>query len=259
VGASAITPSHTTATGFPKDNLVDDRAGTLFKWAASYTDPTIDVDLGATFVADGLSGLERLIIPANHNIDSIYVQGDTTSGFSSPTALHATPGSPDTDHTAGTLIDIEFDTTSSSEQYIRIGIKGTAQYYLPQIVMTKIVTIGVGPKLEESIDSKVDNTTQIVQPTGLRPSVQHGPQQRVLEYLYENPLESTDLAAMEALVAAVGLHTPFYVDPASWTPFDAPLAVKFNGELPESRHSVLSDVASAAAKNYRLRLIESLD
>jgi hypothetical protein len=263
VGADAITVSDTADTDFPKDNLIDDRAGTLFKWSAGVTNPTIDIDLGATFAADGLSGISRLIIPSNHNIEALYVHGDTVSNFATPTELHATFGAPDTDPVAGTQIDIEFDTASSSEQYIRVGIiGGPVTYYLPQLVLTKIVTLTRGPDLSDSIDQKRDNVTRLVQPTGLSPTVRNGPQQRVLEYVYPAGLSSDDLTNLEGLVDAVGMEKPFFVDPASFsTPpeTDEPaLWMKF-ADMPDIKMFASVPMSGTRIKTFALSLIESLD
>jgi hypothetical protein len=259
VGASAITVSHTAHADFPKDNLIDDRAGTLFKWSASVGNPTIDINLGSGFV----TGLSRLIIPANHNIESITVQDDDNASFTSPATLHAA----DTSINAGTLYDSgAFDTGNSTQQYIRIKINGTAQFYLPQIVLTKILELDIGPVLAEAVDEKQANITRLRQNTGLSPTVQHGPQQRILEYVYEYPLSdagsSTDLTDMEAFVDAVGMTNPFWVDPASFsaTPAtdDPVLWMKF-AEMPRVRLSNRVPMVEDRAKTYELRLIESLD
>ena len=128
--------------------------------------------------------------------------------------------------------------------------------------MTKIVEIGTGVALADSVDEKRDNVTRLQQPTGRLPTIQHGPQQRYIEYEYESPLSGADLTAMEALVAAVGMAYPFYVDPASFsTPpeTDEPaLAMKF-AEMPSSSNSILVPMVGARSKTYRLQLIESLD
>ena len=79
VGAAAITVSDTAHTDFPEDNLIDDRAATRFMWSGSVVNPTIDIDLGS----GPDTGLNRLIIPANHNIESITVQEDDDSGYGS--------------------------------------------------------------------------------------------------------------------------------------------------------------------------------
>ena len=124
------------------------------------------------------------------------------------------------------------------------------------------MTLTVGPVLADAVDEKRANVTRLIQSTGLSPTIQNGPQQRYLEYEYEFALETTDLTKIEALVDAVGMSVPFYVDPASFsTPpeTDEPaLAVKFV-EMPSSRLSVQVPMVNTRAKTYTLRLIESLD
>lgn len=260
VGASAITVSDTAHADFPKDNLIDDRNQTLFKWSAAVTNPSIVIDLGSGFV----TGLSRLIIPADHNIESIYIEQDTTSGFASPTALHASSGTPDTTPTPGTLYDSgTFDTANSSEQFIRVNIVGSStQYYLAQLFLTKTLTLTVGPDLSGSADHYRANVTRLEQNTGMLPTIQHGPQQRMIDYVYPAALSSTDLSAMEAFLASVGMARPFYVDPASFsTPpeTDEPALCMKLLTMPRVTNAVDVPFSGVRRKVFNLQLIESVD
>ena len=254
VGADAITihGSETADPDFPLDNLIDDRAGTLFKFSQSYVSPIIVIDLGA---GPGTTGLDRVIIPANHNITSFRVIEDDAADMGGFNILLA-----NTDTTPGTLIAETM--TSSAKQYIGVQMNTTDLFYMPQLILSKIVTLDVGPALEDSPDGKIDNVTRLERNSGQSPTIQHGPQQRVIEYEYESPLEGADLTAMEALVDSVGMVRPFFVDPASFsaTPEDdePALWMKF-AEMPQSRNSILVPMNGARSKTYRLQLIESLD
>ena len=258
-----ITLSHAENPDFPEANLVDDRAGTLFKFLSSQTDPFIDLNLGPSHGGpiQDTDGIDRLIIPANHNISALYVEQDTVANFASPDPLHATSGSPDTSPVPGTLIDIEFDTKSSDEQYIRVGIIGTDTYQIPQLILTKVATFTAGPDLADSRDEKVANVARQIQPTGLSPTVQLGPDQRVIEYEY--PLiEDADLTAMELLINDVGMSFPFWVDPASFsTPpeDDEPVLWMKFASMPNSSNTVLVPSSQSRSKSFSMRLIESLD
>ncbi len=258
VGAGEITVSDAAHEDFPVDNLIDDRNGTRFSWSGDVTDPTIDIDLGEVFV----TGLSRLIIPANHNIQTVTVLQDSDVAFGSTETLHASDSGP----TPGTLYDSgAFDQKVSDERYIRILITGTAQFYLSQLVLTKVIfgeATSVGPDLADALDGFKTNSLTLEQASGQRPSVQNGPDQRVIRYPYPSPFSGADLTAMEAFVAAVGTHHPFFVDPASFsTPpeTDEPaLWMKFL-DMPEVRNSVLVPHTQARSKTYSLDLIESLD
>jgi hypothetical protein len=168
----------------------------------------------------------------------------------------------DTGINAGELYDSGTFDAASTQRYIRITINGgSTQFYLPQIYLTKIVTIDdTAPNLANSVDQGRANVTRLVQPTGLLPTIQHGPQQREIVYSYEYGLEGTDLTAMEALIAAVGMHRPFYVDPAVVTPFtDEPaLCMKF-AEMPRVSNAIDVPMSNPWRKVYELSLIESLD
>lgn len=256
VGASEISLDGDTAhADFPIRNMIDDRAETLFKFSASVVDPKIDIDLGASFV----TGLDRLIIPADHNIDTLKIIQDTVSNFASPETLHDT----DTGPAPGTLYDSgTFDTAAQDQRYVRIEITGTLQFQIPQLVLTEIETLTVGPNIAASTDAKRANVTRLEQQTGLRPTIQHGPQQRIIEYDYESPLSGADLTAMEAFIAAVGTSKPFYVDPASFsTPpeDDEPALVMKFAEMPLQRNSILVPMSGARSKTFDLSLVESLD
>jgi hypothetical protein len=256
LGVDAITLSSAADADFPVENLIDDRAGTLFKVAAPTVAFDLEIDLGADFATDFPGGLDRLIIPANHNLTYFRVWEDTDPGFGTKVALAGGKN-----QYPGTLVDYEF--TASSKQYLQVHITGASTaWQLPQFFLTKIVELDTGVALADSPDSKIDNVTRLERNNGQSPTIQHGPQQRVIEYEYESPLEGTDLTAMEALVNAVGMVRPFYVDPAEFhaTPgTDEPaLCMKF-AEMPESRNSVLVPMNGERSKVYRLRLIESLD
>lgn len=253
--AGAISPSDSgAANDFPVDNLIDDRASTLFKWASSETDPSLILDLGN---APFQEGIDRLIIPANHNIDSIKIVQDTLSGFGSPTTLHDT----DTSITPGVLYDSgTFDGQASDEQWLRIEIVGTKVFQIPQLYLTTTYTPVRGPNLQDSTDENRDNVLRIVQPTGQSPTVQLGPQQRIIVYDYESPLDGADLVAMEAFIDAVGLAQPFFIDPAVFTPFsdEPPLLVKLEA-MPTVRNSILVPASGARSKTFSFSLIESVD
>jgi hypothetical protein len=256
-GAGNVTISDTEVAAFPQENMADDRAGTVFLWTGTPTNPTVDIDLGE---APFETGYNRLILPPSHNVERLTVeQADNEDFDSNLETLHAD----NTDPVAETLYDSgEFDTQASDRRYIRITFTGSSAQWLSQLVLTKINTLTVGPTLADAPDGKIDNVTTLIQNTGRRPSIQHGPQQRVLEYPYEYALSGDDLTTMEALIAAVGMAVPFFVDPASFsTPpeTDEPaLWMKFSG-MPESRLAVDVPMNATRSKTFRLSLIESLD
>ncbi len=254
VGAAAITlDGDTEDADFPTDNIVDDRANTLFKFSASFTTPNIIVDLGAAFI----TGISRCIVPPNHNYTSIRIQDDDNLAMTTPATLHSTFAA-----TPGQQVDIEFAVGNSTQRYIRLRSLTTDLFFLPQIHFTKIMTLTVGPELVGTPDGFRENFTRIGQNTGQSPTVQHGPAQRILEYNYPAGLTGTDLTNMEAFIADVGMDQPFYVDPHSFsaTPAvdDPPILMKFAEKpIPE----IFVGVASTGVerKTFNLKLIESVD
>ena len=254
VGASAISLDGDTAhADFPVNHLIDDRAQTLFKLAAAVANPKIIIDLGAGFD----TGLDRLLVPSDHSIHiPIRVLEDDNSGFTSPTTLLSWTSS----QTPGQVITESM--TASSERYLVLETSGTLDLQVPQLVFSKTVTLDAGPKLEDDPDFFKANATRLEQNTGQSLSVQHGPQQRLIEYNYESPLEGTDLTKMKALVADVGMHRPFWVDPHSFAADpdadDPPIWMKF-AAMPGSRNSILVPMSGNESKTYPISLIESLN
>lgn len=255
-GYGNVTHYGTLADGYPIYNLYDNRNTTTCAFGTVYTDPWVQVDLGGTFD----TGYNRLIIPANHNIATVKVeQADDAAFTTNVETLHAT----DTGPTAGYAYDSgTFDTQASDRRYIRVTFIGTSVYYMTQLVLTKMVSLSVGPDLASSTDRYVANTRQIVQPSGNVLSVQHGPHQRVLEYTYNYALTGTDLTALEGLITYVGLERPFFVSPASFsaTPDvdDPPLMVRFS-EMPQQKLSVAVPMNGSRAKIISLSMIEAVD
>jgi hypothetical protein len=263
VGVAGISLSEGTEhSGFPIANLIDDRASTLFMWSALVTSPSIDVDLDPTASGTWKTGLNRFIIPANHNIQNLRVYEDSAPTFDTDggnperqlrSLLNTTPG---------VQIDKPFDLFTQSLRYLRIKFFTNAQFYLSQLIYTETVTLDYGPTLAESIDEYRDNVSRLLQKTGISLTVQNGPQQRYLEYTYESGLQETDLTKIEALVANAGMSKPFWVDPASFsTPpeDDEPaLWMKFE-EMPQAEYFVGVPMRDARRKVFRIRLIESVD
>lgn len=254
LGVSSITllGGDTAHADFPVANLIDDRAGTKFRYAGSQGSPWIVIDLGADF-AD--YDIDRLIIPADHNITANIRIGDddnpSLSTFSTKRGTYAA--------VAGNLIDIEFDNVQF-QQYLGMQIQATGTFEYRQLFYSKIITFGKGPNLRDSVDEMRDNFVRLVQPQGISPTVQLGPQQRTIQYTYESPLDGDDLTEMESMIAAVGMIKPFYVDPATFTPFtDEPVIWMKFALMPLSANSILVPKSGTRSKTFILDLIENID
>lgn len=202
-GAAAITPNATVSTDFPKENLIDDRMTTLFKWTNSAADHTIDIDLGAS----GPTGLNRLYIPIGHNLNGmkIRVDEDDDSDYSSMVNLHATELLSSDD-----AVDITFDQAASSERYLRVSFPDNAgAHEIGQLwITTKVILTKQGPD-RHWIDELLPNVIQFEDGS----TIQEDVDQRFVEYTYR-ALGRTpaDLTAIEALVAAVSTYRPFILD-----------------------------------------------
>jgi len=86
-GASALTPDPAADSDFPIDYLIDDRAGSLFKFGSSSASAKIEIDRGT----GTLEAVDRIIIPAGHNLDTkdIIVEDDSDVNFGSVATLLA--------------------------------------------------------------------------------------------------------------------------------------------------------------------------
>jgi len=250
-----VSASHSINTDHPLHGLFDNRLASLCQFAASQTDPYFQVDLGG----GPETGFNRLIIPKDHDISELKVeQADDEAFTTNVETLHAS----DSSITIGTIYDSgEFDTAASTRRHIRVTMVGTFIYYLPELYLTKLVSLTVGPDHTKTVDMQKSNATLIEQPTGLTMAVQHGSNQRVIEYEFTYPLESADITAVEALAAYVGTHRPFYLSPASFsaTPDadDPPLFVRFT-EMPRLQYGPAANLG-VEAKTATMTMLESLD
>ncbi len=226
-GVAALAVSPAAATDFPVDNLIDDRAGSLFKFTSSGADSTIDIDRGAA----GLEAVDRLIIPAGHNFTGTYdLEADDNSGFSSPTALVTAA----TWAAAGAQHDISF--TANTEQFLRIKWLATAQWEVPQIVWTRKRTPVVGPN-SIFLDRLEDSTLDFSKPSGVIASLQLGPDRRRFQYQYRF-IESADELVFDAIWLDTKTLNPFWLDPAFddepviWVKFTEPIDRQSDTEAP---------------------------
>lgn len=148
-GASAITVTD-EASGFPKARLIDDRQKALFKFNTSAANHTIDIDRGA----EGLEGIDRLLIPTGHNLSgaTVTIQADTVSNFATPTALGsgAVP--------AGLIL---FGFGTNTERYLRVKIETSGQWELGEVIWThtRAVTLGVVHRFSDRPEPNFAETT----------------------------------------------------------------------------------------------------
>lgn len=242
-GAAALTPSPAADADFPVDFLVDDRAGSLFKFGSSSSSAQVDLDRGAA----GLEALDRLLIPSGHNLggNTITLEADDNAGFSSPTTLlNAVAVS------AG-LIDQAF--ASNTERYLRLSIGGTGTWEIPEWVLTRTRTTTRGPEPGWE-DYHEHNTLEFTKESGSIASLSLGPDRRVFAYRYRDVKDSDDLAVFSELIAAVGTARPFYLDPAFDT--EAAIWVKLSEDSRQRQDPQVPAATDATQREIELRLRE---
>ena len=118
-----------------------------------------------------------------------------------------------------------------------------------------------GPVLVDSRDTYQHNYLRFETSSGQSPTLQLGSRQRVVTAEWERALSGSDLTAMDAFLANVEMHRPFWVDlPSFSTPpeTDEPvLWMKFQDE-PERRFATQVPSAGTERRKFTLELIEHL-
>jgi hypothetical protein len=248
-GASAITGNNAFHADYPKDFLIDDRAGALCKFNAAATDHHIQVDRGA----GTLEEIARLIVPVGHNFngENVRVRTATDSGFTTgvveilaETAISAT-----------TIIDLAMTGGTEAQRkqrYVRLDWPNSTStaWEIPELVLTRTRTTTRGPEQGWG-DYYRHNTLDFEKDSGVVASLVLGADRRFFELTYRNVNDSDDLDVFSDLITTCGTSKPFYVDPA----FDTESAVWV--KLTEDSRQV-QDPAIPAATNSTQRRIELL-
>ena len=247
-GLSAITPTPVEDADFPADYLIDDRAGSLFKFDSSSASAKIEIDRGA----GTLEAVDRILIPTGHNLGTmdIIVEDDDNSGFTSPATLLAS-----TTVAAGWIDEAM---TSGNQRYLRIRIIGTGTWEIPELIFTRTRTLTRGPEPRWP-DLKRSNTLTFEKESGAAALLSLGPDRRVFEFTYRNVDDgdaTLDLALLLALIDSVGTDRPFIVDP----PFDTESALWMvrASDGRDGHEGALPAATDVPVKRLTLSLIEWL-
>ena len=248
--------SGTADPDFPLDNLIDDRQQFIFQKSAA-VQLILDLDLGASPTTGYDTWLHPRIDQTVQFAASLVEASD--AAFTTDVVVLGTISTVQTRNFK--LNPFAFG-NPTLQRYIRVTqtISDAIRPH-PQFVLSKQVTFTRGPVLSGSVDEKAYNFSRLEQISGEAPTIQRAAPQRRLEYTYP-ALTGADLAAMEALIAAVGMHRPFWVDPHSFsaTPDtdDPVLWMKFETE-PRVSHALTVPAEGTEAKTFHLNLIEALD
>ena len=245
-GAAAITGNNAFHADYPKDFLIDDRAGSLCKFNTSESDHYYQFDRGAS----GLEALIRLIIPSGHNLDgnTITLQADDDVAFGSPTALLTTSA------VAAGLIDKTF--ASNTERYLRLLVNGTGAWEVGQIHLTRTRSmVACGPERGWP-DFKRHNTQDFPLESGVVASLSRGADRQVYELLYLDVEDSDDLAIFADLIATCGTSKPFYLDPMFDT--ESVIWMKLSADSEQQQNPLVPASTDAPQKRIPLAMLEHL-
>jgi hypothetical protein len=210
-GAAAITGNNAFHADYPKDFLIDDRAGSLCKFNAAATDHYIQIDRGS----GTLEEIARLIIPVGHNFngENIRVQTDSDPGFGVdpteilPKAAVSSAGIIDLAMTGGTEAQRKY-------RYVRIDDDDAASWNpeIPELILTRTRTTTRGPE-QGWTDYYQHNTLHFEKESGSIASLALGADRRYFEFTYRNVSDTADLLVFSDLIDTCGTSKPFYMDP----------------------------------------------
>ena len=251
-GALSIPGTSTVAAGYPLSRLIDERRSVNFKFGESRSDHWIQVNRSS----GSEPAINRLFIPSGHNFSAttdIKLRGDSTSDMSgSPiTLINETTNGAD----VGTG-DIDIDLlVSNQSQYVRLEWPSqSGTWEVPELWLTATVTIARGP-VPQWTDQKRQNAIALVKASGEFPVIETGAAQREIAVQYART-DTTDTAALEALVDAVGISKPFILDP----PYDdeAAIVVKLIEAVRVTWDHPVPELG-VKSKRFELRMLESLE
>lgn len=234
-GAAAMTENATVDTSYPENNLIDYRPSSLFKWSNSAANHWIKIDRGAA----GLEQINRLIIPAGHNLSTAtFILQHSTADSWNGASTNAVSD------TFGTGLQ-DFSFTASTEQWWRLYITGTGAWEIGQLVLTnkRTPTRGIDPDWTRL---KIASVVKIPFPSR-DVSLTTAPTRWLYRVRY-NHVDATDLAIFDELFEETGSAVPFYFDqPVSG---GDPLLMGIQGD-PDIRQDHTSP-SGAGAPTYRV-------
>jgi hypothetical protein len=230
---------------FPVANLVDDRAGMLFKFTTSGPAHRIDLDLGT----GTLPILNRLYIPLGHNLTgTIDVQNDDNASFSSPaTVLSGYAVS------AATVVDAEISPVI--QRYYRLLFNGTGKWELSELYYTRTLTsleLATGPE-QGWDDDLIEHVLHLEKESGAAAHFQQGPDQRRWRFTFPGVSLQADLDVLESLYA-LGTHRVFLFDP----PYDTEPAVLATIANRRRQNETRVPAGGAKTMRYEFEVLQSL-
>lgn len=244
---AAMTPA--AAAGFPAYYLHDGGASHIAKFGSSGANSRIDIDRGAGTLAT----LDRLVIPAGHNLgaQTVTVYGSATGAFAGEqTTLH-------TFSSAAGLVNAIL-ATPSAHRYLRTVFAGTGTWELGELWLGRTVTFAQGNASAWS-DPFQPNLLNYVFDSGVTASNELGPAVRRLSFAWDGlgVRDQGDIALMEEVLADInyGQHTFWFQAPESTEPLRL---VRL--DQPYSRSQALRNPRASGfnAFAYGLSMIEDL-
>jgi len=222
-GVGSITANNAVDSDYPLAHLIDNRPSSLMKFDASESDHWIKIDRGAA----GLEALDRLIIPAGHNLNPnctfLAIQSNTSDSFpgGSTRGSIATP--------PNAMIDLDLTEEDPEHRWLFINFTGSDAYELGQLFFSHsrvMTTRGPDPGwVERPVPSMIRRELATREANSLLAA------NRKAWSLKHNALDSTDVAILDDLLDAVGVGAaPFYYDSTEST--DDPRLMRISNLAP---------------------------
>ncbi len=245
VGASAITSKNAFHSDYPKDFLIDDRAGSLCKFAGSASDHSIIVDLGASPVS-----VERVYVPVGHNYSGtqIGMEQDTDIAFPSPTGILYWK------NTTAAAVDHAMD-VNSSERYVRFVWNGTGTWETPELILTQTKATSRGPEPGWE-DYYRHNTLDFDKESGVIASLSLGADRRYFALSYRDVKLAADLTIFSDLVSTCGTSKPFLFDPPFTT--ESAVWVKLVEDSRQLQDPAMPAATNSTQRQIRLSMLEHI-
>ena len=210
-GVSAITVLSEDAN-FPKENLIDDRAGSVFKNASAAVQ-TIVVDRGA----GTLEAVDRIFFPNPGNLElgtgGWTLEAADDSGFTTNLTSLVASG---TIQLPGSTTPVSEEFTSNAQRYVRFTSASSVILVIPQLILSKVRTTERGPAADWRGPTPRSNVLAAEKSSGAVAHFQRGPDRNEYRFEYRRVKETDDLAALDALFAA-GEASVFVFDPPDTT------------------------------------------
>jgi len=251
-GYTNVSYNGSLAANSEEHYLFDYRVSSLFIWSSAATDRWIKLDRTAA----GLEIIDRMVIPAGHNLDgaAFKLQHSTTGAY----------GGEETDALdtsfSGTGVQ-SFDTFSgggSTNRYWRLIISTSGAWEIPQLYLTRTRTTGSTGRGPDPGWSQRPRSVGVRRQLPTRSVGSIFSPNRLAVSLTHNKLEGAELTLFEDLFEGVGVNLlPFWYDPMDDT--KDPRYMMIVGNEPRALQQRVAPKTYGEAHQFGFDMLEQID